>query len=236
MPTFESSMIKSLSKTLLRCANPYSKTIVFDLDETLFSRYFMGLGRDDNEQFSHHAPCSIRQNYYWINKSAWQRVMPSLLEKHQVIFLTASICHDPSQIKSALTDGLLPESAKVRGLTFSECLYFDGNDFEMDRHAPKGEKLELIYKKHNPNNSSKADWILVDDQSQHLESAKKIGIRGIQAGEEGYLHDLCQLTGSSTEGLPNYASYRLSWDSKQNRVIVEDGFLPDGRRENVHHL
>ncbi len=195
------------------------KLVILDLDETFFSRYVRGIGsrHDDGHVFSHYAPCSTRQQYFWINKRAWQAVIPKILTEHDVVLLTASICHEEFQIKNALNQ-LLPYRYIEQNNCFLSARLYTGNDFG-NRHTLKGEKILAlknhdIFKKYAFN-----QMILVDDNLEHIQSASSLGIEGIRAGESDYFTELCNRLGFDIE-LPPYDSYELGWDSETRQVTL----------------
>jgi len=196
------------------------KLVIFDLDETLYTRYFNQSNKSPLvlNNHSHWAPCTSRQQYFWINQAAWRAIIPSMLNKHDVAFLTASICHDERQIKKTLDVAMIP--AEMKGmLSFQSAPYIDGKSLK-DRHIPKGERLLDLKESLGFKNYKFSDMVLVDDQMHHLSSAELIGVKTIKAGSPQYFHELAKLLEINVE-IPPYETYELGWDSINKRVTLE---------------
>ena len=187
--------------------------LVFDLDETLFSRYF----RLGNPITSHVATCSKRSTYYWINQDAWKVIIPEVYKSHDIAILTSSICHSKEQIKDAVFEGLGCQEGDFTNMTF-----ISGNEYG-DRNTPKGAKI-IDLKEKNVGVFSKyelPEMLLIDDSMDHVQSAQSVGIPCVQAGKHNYFHDILDFVGIELN-LPSYDTYRLGWNMEERRVTIEE--------------
>ena len=189
------------------------KLVVFDLDETLMSRYVTGFGSNDQ---SHIAPCSSRQTYYWINKHAWKVVLPLILKYHTPVILTSSVCHEPRQIRDAITKDLLEGT----GLSFADVPYIGGNEYG-DRYTMKGDKISMLKTQYPFNNFSMQDTLLIDDNIEHVASAVLAGANAVRAGQPNYFQDICSFLELYAD-IPQYDTYALGWDGQNKCVTIDE--------------
>lgn len=192
------------------------KLVVFDLDETLLSRYVNGLGGNGSNIQSHVAPCSSRQTYYWINKHAWKIVLPLILKYHTPVILTSSVCHEPRQIRDAVTKDLLEGT----DLTFADVPYIGGNEYG-NRYTKKGDKISLLKDQPPFSSFSLQDMLLIDDNIEHVASAVLSGINAVQAGRPKYFQDICRHLELYVD-IPEYDTYSLGWDAQNKCVVIDE--------------
>lgn len=95
---------------------------------------------------------------------------------------------------------------------------YTSNDFG-NMHMLKGDKLKLLKNVGIFCKYAYEDNILIDDNKEHIQSAKSLGIQFIQADEKNYLNNLCSILGFYLT-LPTYDSYDFGWDSLNRRVTL----------------
>ena len=195
--TLTSAPIKSVGKHL----------VIFDLEETFYSKRLRGIGKIHwaFEKITQKSDSCHRDEYHWINKRAWQSIIPTLLCHHDVALL-ADGSHDEIQIKQALNT-LFSGYQRYHGMNFDAVPYFD-KKIMGDKETTKGGQIAALSATTPFTKYSFKQMVLVDDQQWHLDSASALGIQTIKAGDADYFHRLNALLDLGV-ALPAYDAYDL---------------------------